>query len=67
MSDSPGKPSLEFVSSDVPSPCIGVCQIDKGSGFCVGCLRSLEEIAAWGRADQKTKRTILERLRHRRG
>ena len=67
MSGSPSKPSLEFLSSDVPSPCIGVCRIDPGSGYCEGCLRSLEEIAAWGRADLKTKRAILERLRRRRG
>ena len=67
MSGSPNKPSLEFASSDVPSPCIGVCRIDPGSGYCEGCLRSLEEIAAWGGADQKTKRAILERLRRRRG
>lgn len=27
------------------SPCIGVCKID--SDVCVGCLRTLEEIANW--------------------
>ena len=31
----------------VPSPCNNVCRIDPDSGFCQGCLRTIEEIAAW--------------------
>lgn len=30
------------------SPCIGVCAIDDDTGFCRGCARTLDEIAAWG-------------------
>ncbi|RXT71414.1 DUF1289 domain-containing protein, partial [Pseudomonas syringae] len=30
----------------LPSPCIGVCSLDAQS-HCVGCLRSLDEIARW--------------------
>jgi uncharacterized protein len=29
-----------------PSPCINVCSLD-ARGFCVGCLRSAEEIGRW--------------------
>ena len=29
------------------SPCIGICRIDRASGFCTGCLRNLDEITAW--------------------
>ena len=29
------------------TPCINICTIDAASGLCVGCSRTLEEIAAW--------------------
>lgn len=29
------------------SPCIRICRIDEDSGLCIGCLRSLDEIARW--------------------
>ena len=28
------------------SPCTGICRIDDGSGLCLGCARSTDEIAA---------------------
>ena len=32
----------------VASPCTKVCTMDPASGLCIGCLRTLEEIACWG-------------------
>lgn len=29
------------------SPCTKICQIDRTTGFCLGCQRTLDEIAAW--------------------
>ncbi len=29
------------------SPCVSVCVMDDESGFCMGCWRSLSEIATW--------------------
>lgn len=29
------------------SPCVGVCKIDYDTGFCLGCARTLAEVAAW--------------------
>jgi predicted Fe-S protein YdhL (DUF1289 family) len=26
------------------SPCIGICTIDRKSGFCLGCKRMIDEI-----------------------
>lgn len=37
---------------------MSVCQMDKTSGLCQGCLRTLDEIAAWGSADEATKRQV---------
>jgi predicted Fe-S protein YdhL (DUF1289 family) len=32
---------------EVPSPCVNVCVIDPAAGYCLGCFRTLDEIAAW--------------------
>lgn len=32
----------------VRSPCISVCRIDPADGLCVGCQRTIDEIADWG-------------------
>jgi len=37
---------------------MSVCQMDDASGLCRGCLRTLPEIAAWGRSDEAAKRQI---------
>jgi hypothetical protein len=46
------------VASDVPSPCISICRMSPESGFCEGCLRTIEEIAAWSRMDDADKRSV---------
>ena len=50
----------------VASPCINICQMHAASGWCVGCLRTLDEIAAWGGLDDIGRREVLQRLRGRR-
>lgn len=51
----------------VPSPCINVCVIDPGTGWCRGCLRTLDEVAGWTAFSDAEKQAVLERLRERRG
>jgi predicted Fe-S protein YdhL (DUF1289 family) len=46
----------------VPSPCISVCELDANGRICVGCFRTLDEIAAWGSLDATAKRRILAEL-----
>ena len=50
----------------VPSPCIDVCAIDPRTGLCAGCLRTLDEIAAWGSLDNAARRGVWKRLHERR-
>lgn len=52
-------------ATGVASPCIGVCRMDAPTGWCIGCLRTLDEIAAWSRLDDAGKRTVLARLPER--
>jgi predicted Fe-S protein YdhL (DUF1289 family) len=42
----------------LPSPCMSVCRMDEASGWCQGCLRTIDEICAWGKADEVFKRHI---------
>jgi predicted Fe-S protein YdhL (DUF1289 family) len=43
----------------VPSPCINVCRMDEATGWCAGCLRTLDEIAAWSTLEDAAKRAVL--------
>ena len=50
----------------VASPCTSVCRMDARTGWCEGCLRTLEEIAAWAELDDADKRLVWRRLDERR-
>ena len=49
----------------LPSPCISVCRLDSASGYCEGCLRTLDEIAAWGTLDDGAKRAVWALIERR--
>ena len=53
-------------SDTVASPCINVCVIDECTGFCAGCLRTLDEIATWGSSSNTTRQEILHKVDVRR-
>jgi len=50
----------------VPSPCIDVCRMHAATGWCEGCLRTLDEIAAWSGLSNDEKRAVLAQLPARR-
>lgn len=47
---------------EVASPCINVCRMDAASGYCEGCRRSIDEIAAWSSYSAAQKRAVLAQL-----
>jgi len=53
-------------SSSVPSPCISVCRMDARSGWCEGCLRTIDEIAGWSTMSDEAKRAVWHVLPQRR-
>ncbi len=53
-------------AATVPSPCISVCKMDAHSGWCEGCLRTLDEIAAWSVMDDAQKQAVWQLLAQRR-
>lgn len=46
----------------IVSPCILVCQLDRASGWCLGCGRTGDEIAAWPRLDEATRERLMAHL-----
>lgn len=50
----------------VPSPCINVCRMNPGTGWCEGCLRTLDEIAAWSTMSDESKLAVWTQLEERR-
>ncbi|MBP1846016.1 putative Fe-S protein YdhL (DUF1289 family) [Rhizobium petrolearium] len=44
------------------SPCILVCSIDMKTGYCFGCGRTRDEIAAWMDYTDMERRTLMEVL-----
>ena len=49
----------------VPSPCVSVCRMDNEIGLCHGCLRTIDEIVAWGRMDESAKRRVWRDIAQR--
>lgn len=43
------------------SPCLNICVLD-ASRTCVGCLRTLDEIARWGRMSAAEQWQVIARL-----
>jgi len=43
----------------IESPCVKVCTMDAASGLCMGCGRTLDEIARWSSLDDAERRKIM--------
>lgn len=54
MSGAPFRPAT--------SPCVGVCAMDRTSGYCTGCGRTIREIAAWGAMSEAERLETMTRL-----
>lgn len=48
------------------TPCTRICQIETGTGWCIGCGRTLEEIAGWSQFSDSERREIMSSLAARR-
>ena len=49
----------------VPSPCKNICVMHAPSGLCIGCARTLDEIALWSVLDDDDKRAVWALLPER--
>ena len=46
----------------VLSPCIGICTLDPRTRHCLGCKRSVDEIARWMTMDDRARQQVLDQL-----
>ncbi|HEY0213342.1 MAG TPA: DUF1289 domain-containing protein [Paenirhodobacter sp.] len=53
------------MTETLDTPCIGLCRINPRSGLCMGCLRTLDEIARWRDMAPEDRRKILKQLTYR--
>ena len=44
------------------TPCIAVCMIDPRTSLCLGCGRTLPEIARWHRMDSAERLAVMAEL-----
>ncbi len=51
----------------ITTPCIKVCMVDGESGLCLGCYRTLPEIARWASLEEAERASIQAQLSDRRG
>ena len=47
------------------SPCIKLCVIDRLTGLCEGCGRTLQEVMQWGAMNEADRITIMAQLPER--
>jgi predicted Fe-S protein YdhL (DUF1289 family) len=47
------------------TPCIAVCFIDPATSLCLGCGRTLPEIAQWHKMGSAARREVMEVLPQR--
>jgi len=43
----------------IESPCVKVCAIDPTTGWCLGCGRSMAEIASWSTLAPERRRAVM--------
>jgi hypothetical protein len=47
------------------TPCVNVCLLDAETGLCVGCGRTIDEIARWATMNDGERRAIKAALPER--
>ena len=50
----------------IATPCVKVCIVDGESGLCLGCYRTLQEVAGWTRLTGPERSAIMRAAPERR-
>ncbi len=46
----------------IVTPCVKVCAVDGRTGYCLGCRRTLPEIAGWAKLSDQERADIMTAL-----
>ncbi len=52
---------------EVQSPCVKICVVHPEARICLGCYRSIDEIAAWSRMTPEARAAVMAELPSRKG
>jgi predicted Fe-S protein YdhL (DUF1289 family) len=52
----------QMAEAPISTPCVKICIVEGKTGLCVGCGRTLAEIAAWGGMEESRRRAIMDEL-----
>jgi hypothetical protein len=47
---------------EVESPCVKICVVHPATGLCIGCHRTVEEIAGWSAMTAEARRAVMAEL-----
>lgn len=50
---------------EIESPCVKLCTIHPETRLCLGCGRSIDEIASWGSMSPDQRRAVMAELPQR--
>jgi uncharacterized protein len=56
---------LPIARSSIRTPCVQVCFVDGETGFCLGCARTLGEIARWSQISDAERQAVMSGLDER--
>jgi hypothetical protein len=60
-------PPTPSIPRPIVTPCVKVCIVDGESGLCLGCQRTLPEIAGWAKLSDEARAEIMAGLPARKG
>ena len=46
----------------IRSPCVDICRLERATGSCAGCHRTIDEIANWGQMSDAERDRIMAEL-----
>ncbi len=52
----------QWTRDEPDSPCLRICVIHPSAGICIGCHRTKDEVANWGRYNKKKRLRLLSEL-----
>ena len=52
------------MSSEIESPCINICKLDKDTQTCTGCGRDIIEIIDWPTMTNEERQAVLDRIKN---
>ncbi len=55
---------MNLINKPIKSPCIDVCVTREG--VCIGCYRTLDEMANWKMMTEEQKAEVVEKIKGRR-